>query len=110
MAVEGERVLVFIVLGAARVEHLYVDPVSSDAALGACCCATCRPSVRAGSACGCFSPPGSDHGFGIVETTDGAGTAQREPDARMASPSASHGAAGRDPRCARTSALACTVR
>lgn len=89
VAVRGGRVIGFIALGKARVEHLYVDPSQWRRGVGG--------ALLRHAQCGC--PAGLDlwvfarnaaaidfyahHGFRVAERTDGAGNEEREPDVRM---------------------------
>ena len=92
VAADGGRVLGFIVVGDARVEHLYVEPGAQRTGVGSLL--LCRAQV--------LHPGGLDlwafqrnsgaiafyeaHGFTIAETGDGSGNEEREPDARMVWP------------------------
>lgn len=94
VAVEAERVLGFIVLGATRVEHLYVDPAEQRRGVGSVLLRDAQSKRPSGLDLWVFERNRAAiafyeaHGFGIVDTTAGAGNEEREPDARMAWPSA----------------------
>ena len=94
VAVEDGRVVAFVALGPAQVEHLYVEPAYWRRGIGSALLRHAQ-AVR---------PDGLDlwvfqrntgaiafyerHGFRIAERTDGAGNEEREPDARMVWPGA----------------------
>jgi ribosomal protein S18 acetylase RimI-like enzyme len=92
VAVDGERVLGFIVLAAARVEHIYVEPGAQRRGVGSlllCHAQALHPGgldlwvfQRNRAAIAFYEA----HGFAIAETSDGATNEEREPDARMVWP------------------------
>jgi ribosomal protein S18 acetylase RimI-like enzyme len=90
-AADSERVVGFIALSAARIEHLYVDPGAWRRGVGSLLlrhAQTVRPGgldlwvFRRNRAAIAFY---ESHGFAIAQTTTGANE-EREPDARMVWP------------------------
>ena len=92
VALDRDRIVGFIVLGAGRVEHLYVDPFAQRRGIGSMLLRHAQDRCADGldlwlfqrnrAAIGFYE----QHGFTIAEMTDGAGNEEREPDARMAWP------------------------
>ncbi len=92
VAADGERVLGFIVVGGARVEHLYVEPGAQRAGVGSlllCHAQALHPGgldlwvfQRNRGAIAFYEALG----FTIAETGDGSDNEEREPDARMVWP------------------------
>lgn len=92
VAVEGERVVGFIALGAAGIEHLYVDPGSWRSGVGSLLVHHAQALRPAGLDLWVFQRNRAAiafyeaHGFTIVQTTTGTDNEEREPDARMVWP------------------------
>jgi ribosomal protein S18 acetylase RimI-like enzyme len=92
-ALDG-RVVAFIALGAASVEHLYVDPAHWRRGIGTVLLGHAQAARPGGLDLWVFQRNTvaiafyERHGFRIAEQTDGAGNEEREPDARMIWPGA----------------------
>ena len=89
VALEGGRVVAFVALGEARVEHLYVEPPHWRRRIGATLLRHAQAVRPGGLDLWVFQRNAAAiafyerHGFRIAELTDGAGNEEREPDARM---------------------------
>lgn len=87
-AADPERLVGFIVLGAARVEHLYVDPGAWRRGVGSLLLRHAQAVRPGGLDLWVFQRNRAaiafyaSHGFAIAQTTTGANE-EREPDARM---------------------------
>jgi ribosomal protein S18 acetylase RimI-like enzyme len=94
VAVWGGRVVAFLALGEACVEHLYVDPPCWRQAIGAALLGHAQDTRPSGLDLWVFQRNTDAiafyerHGFRVAERTDGAGNEEREPDARMVWPGA----------------------
>jgi len=92
VAVDHERVVGFIALGATGIEHLYVDPGSWRRGVGRLLVHHAQAVRPAGLDLWVFQRNRAaiafyeSHAFTIAETTKGAGNEEREPDARMVWP------------------------
>ena len=89
VAVDAQRIVAFVALGAARVEHLYVAPDRQRGGVGSLLLRHAQAERPAGLDLWVFqrNRPAiafyEAHGFAIAQLTDGAGNDEREPDARM---------------------------
>ena len=89
VALRDGRVVAFVALDAARVEHLYVDPAHWRAGIGSRLLRHAQEARPDGLELWVFqrNAPAiafyERHGFAVAERTDGAGNEEREPDARM---------------------------
>jgi ribosomal protein S18 acetylase RimI-like enzyme len=89
VALQDGRVVGFIALGEARVEHLYVDPAHQRRQIGTALLRHAQAARPAGLDLWVFQRNTGAiafyerHGFRIAELTDGADNEEREPDARM---------------------------
>ena len=101
VAVRGGRVVGFVALHEAWVEHLYVEPALWRQGIGAALLRHAQAACPDGLQLWVFQRNTAAiafyerHGFRIAELTDGAGNEEREPDARMIWPGAErvlHGA------------------
>jgi ribosomal protein S18 acetylase RimI-like enzyme len=101
VALRDGRVVAFVALHEAWVEHLYVDPAHSRAGIGSTLLRHAQAARPDGLELWVFQRNAAAiafyerHGFRIAELTDGAGNEEREPDARMVWPGAErvlHGA------------------
>ena len=94
VAVDHERVVGFIALGAASIEHLYVEPGSWRRGVGSLLVHHAQALRPAGLDLWVFQRNRAaiafyeSHAFTIAETTTGADNDERKPDARMAWPGA----------------------
>jgi ribosomal protein S18 acetylase RimI-like enzyme len=94
VALQDARVVGFLVLGDARVEHLCVDPSHWRRGIGSALLRHAQLARPGGLDLWVFGRNTAaiafyeHHGFRIAERTDGAGNAEREPDARMVWPGA----------------------
>jgi ribosomal protein S18 acetylase RimI-like enzyme len=94
VATDDGRVVAFIAVGDARVEHLYVDPAHWRRGIGSALLGhaqECCPDgldlwvfARNAVAIGFYER----HGFAIAQRTDGSGNEEGEPDVRMVWPGA----------------------
>jgi ribosomal protein S18 acetylase RimI-like enzyme len=86
----GGRVVGFLALAGARVDHLYVDPTCQGRGHGSALLRAAQAACPAGLDLWVFQRNRAAiafyeaHGFAVVERTDGARNEEREPDARMA--------------------------
>jgi putative acetyltransferase len=88
---EGDGEIVgFLGLSPGWVDHLYVEPFAQNGGIGASLLAHAKGLNPAGLQLWAFQRNDGAHrfyvrhGFRVVETTDGAGNMEREPDARYA--------------------------
>jgi ribosomal protein S18 acetylase RimI-like enzyme len=94
VAVDDERVVGFIALGAASIEHLYVDPGSWRRGTGSLLLREAQALRPGGLDLWVFQRNRAaiafyeSHGFTIAQTTTGADNEEHEPDARMIWPGA----------------------
>jgi ribosomal protein S18 acetylase RimI-like enzyme len=94
VAVEDERVVGFIALSAASIEHLYVDPGSWRRGTGSLLLRQAQALRPGGLHLWVFQRNRAaiafyeSHGFTIAQTTTGAANEEHEPDARMIWPGA----------------------
>lgn len=94
VAVDDERVVGFTALGAASIEHLYVEPGSWRRGVGSLLLRQAQALRPAGLDLWVFQRNRAAiafyeaHAFAIAETTTGADNEEREPDARMVWPGA----------------------
>ncbi len=94
VAVDEGRVVGFVALGPAQVEHLYVEPGSWRRGIGTALLRHAQAARPGGLDLWVFQRNTGAvafyerHGFRIAERTDGAGNEEREPDARMVWPGA----------------------
>lgn len=94
VAVRDGRVVAFIALHEAWVEHLYVDPAHWRAGIGSTLLRHAQAARPDGLQLWVFGRNAAAiafyerHGFRVAERTDGAGNEEREPDARMVWPGA----------------------
>lgn len=92
VAVEDERLLGFLVLGAHSVEHLYVDPSAWRRGVGGRLLRDAQARRPGGLELWVFqrNHPAiafyASHAFTITQTTTGTGNEEGEPDARMVWP------------------------
>ena len=92
VAVRDGRVVAFVALDDAWVEHLYVDPPHWRQGIGAALLRHAQAARPEGLQLWVFQRNADAiafyerHGFAIAERTDGAGNEEREPDARMVWP------------------------
>ncbi len=92
VAIEGERVRGFLILGPTSVEHLYVAPDAWRQGIGRALIEEAKRERPAGLDLWVFRRNEgavafyAAHGFSVVERTDGAGNEEGEPDVRMAWP------------------------
>ncbi len=89
VAVDGDRVRGFLILGEASVEHLYVAPDAWRRGIGRALVGRAKRERPAGLDLWVFERNRAAiafyeaHGFSVVEATDGSGNEEREPDVRM---------------------------
>ena len=89
VAIDGDAVVGFMVLRAARVEHLYVEPGAQRRGIGSMLLFRAQALHGGGLDLWLFQRNRAaiafyeKHGFAVAELTDGAANEEREPDARM---------------------------
>ncbi len=89
VAVDGNGVRGFMILGGTTVEHLYVAPDAWRRGIGTALLQQAKRERPAGLDLWVFQRNHAAiafyeaHGFTVVEATDGSGNEEREPDVRM---------------------------